>query len=349
MYFVSNVVRDAAADRSSLGSLFYHVIDAQHDIALNGTSSRCFDTPALARTHHAQPIKRYRKNFENVVVQGRDLGPRLIDRSSARSPARSLVEEVFPMLTVSRHLMAFAMLLLPSSGALAQMDGHGPDAWQVTGVAADDVLNARTGPGADYLVIGAFAPDATGLQMVTCVPFLTRQKYWELTDSQRSDLPSRWCLMQSADLRTQGWVAARFLAEDTSAAYQPAADPLITEAVSLVRHVYDLHQSAESQSAIGPLHHSVARKYFFPDAVLRLKRGDLGADPLFDAQDTEITELEVFPAPQHAMHRGMITVHASFRNFGHPDRTVFRLRIDTSLANPALRIMRIEHDGWEFP
>ncbi|HEY9038892.1 MAG TPA: hypothetical protein VIN05_08110 [Roseovarius sp.] len=253
------------------------------------------------------------------------------------------------MLTVSRYLMAFAMLLLLSSGALAQMDGHGPDAWQVTGVAANDVLNARTGPGTDYLVIDAFAPDATGLQMVTCVPFLPRQKYWELTDSQRSTLPSRWCLTQSADRRAQGWVAARFLAEDTSAAYQPAGDPLIAEAVSLVRQVYDLHQSARSQSAIGPLHPSEARNYFFQDAVKRLKRGGLGADPLFDAQDTDITELEVVPAPQRAMHRGMITVHANFRNFGHPDSAVFRLRIDTSLTDPELRIMRIEHEGWEFP
>ena len=28
-----------------------------------------------------------------------------------------------------------------ATGALAEIDGHGPDAWRVTGVAADDVLN----------------------------------------------------------------------------------------------------------------------------------------------------------------------------------------------------------------
>lgn len=28
----------------------------------------------------------------------------------------------------------------------AEIDGHGPDAWRVTGVAPDDVLNARMGP-----------------------------------------------------------------------------------------------------------------------------------------------------------------------------------------------------------
>ena len=44
--------------------------------------------------------------------------------------------------------------------ASAEIDGHGPDAWRVTGVAADDVLNARVGPGTGYPVIDSFAHDA---------------------------------------------------------------------------------------------------------------------------------------------------------------------------------------------
>jgi hypothetical protein len=252
------------------------------------------------------------------------------------------------MLKITKCLMAIAMLLLCSSISLAQMemDGHGPDAWQITGVAANDTLNVRTGPGTDRLAIGAFAHDATGLQMVTCVPFLTQETYWELTESQLARLPPRWCLMESRDGSTAGWVSANYLAEDTSG---PATDPLVAEAAALVRHVYDLSQSARSPSAIGPLHPSVAGDYFFADVVERLRRGNLGADPLFGAQDSEITELQVFPAPDRAMFRGMISVHASFRNFGHPQKAVFRLRVDTSLDDPALRIMRIEHEGWEFP
>lgn len=41
-----------------------------------------------------------------------------------------------------RHLIALVILVL--SARSAQMDGHGPDAWQVTGVAANDVQEFRT-------------------------------------------------------------------------------------------------------------------------------------------------------------------------------------------------------------
>jgi hypothetical protein len=111
--------------------------------------------------------------------------------------------------------MVIAMLLLPPSGAVAQMemDGHGPDAWQVTGVASNDTLNVRTGPGASHLAIGTFAHNATGLQMITCVPFLTQETSWNLTASQRAGLPARWCLMESRDGVTRGWVSANYLAE----------------------------------------------------------------------------------------------------------------------------------------
>jgi hypothetical protein len=152
--------------------------------------------------------------------------------------------------------------------------------------------------------------------------------------------------MESQDGVTSGWVSANYLSVDTSG---PATNPLVAEAVALVRHVYDLRQSARSTSAVEPLNPSVARDYFFADVVESLRHGNLGADPLFGAQDSEITDLQVFAAPDQAMLRGMISVHASFRNFGQPQKAVFRLRVDTSLDDPALRIMRVEHDGWEFP
>ena len=244
--------------------------------------------------------------------------------------------------------LAAALLLAAPTVALAQMDGQGPDAWRVTGVAPDDVLNARAGPGTDHLVIDAFPANATGLQMVTCVPFLTQQNYRELTELQRANLPPRWCLMESADRGTKGWVSAHYLQEDTSTSL-PDMDPLIAEGVALVREVYDLQLSASSTNARSPLDPSVARRYFFSDSVERLAQGGLGAHPLFGAQDADITELEVFPAPKRAMFRGMVSVHAKFRNFGHQQRAVFRLRVDGSHEPPALRIMRIEHEAWAFP
>jgi hypothetical protein len=42
---------------------------AQHGVALNGTSSGCFETAELAREHRAQTIERYRDSFDNVVVK----------------------------------------------------------------------------------------------------------------------------------------------------------------------------------------------------------------------------------------------------------------------------------------
>lgn len=242
------------------------------------------------------------------------------------------------------------MLLLPAFAAHAQieMDGHGPDAWQVTGVAADDTLNARAGPGTEHLVIGAFGHDSRGLQMITCVPFIPRETYWQLTESQRAGLSSRWCLMEGRSGRPMGWVSARYLGEDTSPATELVADPLIAHAVGRVRCAYEHRLAAVRQGTAGPLDPSVARDYFFPDVVARLRQGALGADPFFGAQDIQITDLAVFPAPDNAMFRGMITVHSSFRNFGQPRLAVVRLRIDTSLADPALRIMRIEHKDWAF-
>ncbi|GGD27916.1 SH3 domain-containing protein [Sinisalibacter lacisalsi] len=244
------------------------------------------------------------------------------------------------------HLfLAGLALMFPTTGT-AQMDGHGPDAWQVIGVAPDDVLNARSGPGTDHIVIGTFPPDATGLQMVTCVPYFTMAQFQALTEDQRARLPARWCLVHSRDGDTSGWVAGRYLAEDTSQAMD-SPDPLIDEAIALVRRLYASAQITQGV-ALSPLHPSAAREFFFADVVRELAEG-YGADPLFGAQDAQITGLDIRPAPGEAMFRGMITVHVDFRNFGQPQRAVVRLRVDPSLDPPAPRIMRIEHEAWAFP
>ncbi|MEQ8556693.1 MAG: hypothetical protein RIB03_00115 [Henriciella sp.] len=69
MLFMSNVIPDSAEDRSSLGSLFYYVIDEQHGVGLQGSSSQCFETKEAASEHRAVTIERYRDNFENVTVK----------------------------------------------------------------------------------------------------------------------------------------------------------------------------------------------------------------------------------------------------------------------------------------
>lgn len=112
--------------------------------------------------------------------------------------------------------MALALCaLLAGPMAQADLDGHGPDAWRVTGVAAGDQLNARMGPGTDYAVITTFAPDERGLQQVTCVPLVPQATWMQMTETQRSALPQPWCLMRSPDRARAGWVARRYLGEDT--------------------------------------------------------------------------------------------------------------------------------------
>ncbi|TNF21359.1 MAG: hypothetical protein EP318_07205 [Rhodobacteraceae bacterium] len=247
-----------------------------------------------------------------------------------------------------RWIAALALgcgLALGAPQARAEIDGHGPDAWRVTGVAADDVLNMRMGPGTGYLVIDSLAPDARGLEQITCVPLLLPAIRQRLTPAQRADLPQRWCLMRTADLGKAGWVAQRFLAEDTGPAPGPG-DPLIAEAVRLVA---DLYAAFETQRHAGenPFAPPLARAYF--QAALIPDLAGQGGEVLYDAQDFQGRITRIAPDAAQPMLRGMITINADFINFGLPGRAVFRLRADPAQPGAPVRIFRVEHDGWHFP
>lgn len=114
----------------------------------------------------------------------------------------------------ARALIAAFAVAVVASSAQAEIDGHGPDAWRVTGVSANDVLNARMGPGTSYRVIETFAHNERGMQQITCVPFYTAAHYMAMSDAQIRALPPRWCLMRNRSMSKASWVAARFLQED---------------------------------------------------------------------------------------------------------------------------------------
>lgn len=249
-----------------------------------------------------------------------------------------------------RSILSALVLCLPAA-LTAQVDGYGPDAWRVFDVAPDDRLNARSGPGTEHLVLGSFPHDATGLRMTNCVPYLPMAQFSAMTPAQRAALPPRWCLVHSRDGEISGWVSARYLAEDTGGPDDPASDPQITAALDLVQQLYDARLNARLDARTpeaDPLSQSNARDYFFADGVTQLAAGPQ-ADPLFGAQDTRITRLRIRPAPDHAMFRGMLTIHVDFHNFDQPQQAIVVLRVDPDLTPPAPRIMRIEHDGWTFP
>ncbi|QYX56443.1 hypothetical protein K1T73_15520 [Roseovarius sp. SCSIO 43702] len=263
------------------------------------------------------------------------------------------------MRNVLIGVVAALAVTLGATVVRAEIDGHGPDAWRVTGVASDDMLNMRMGPGTQYLVIDRLAPDARGLKQITCVPLLIPSIYHRLTEAQRANLPQRWCLMQTADFAKAGWVAQRFIMEDTGgtgvqpgggSAVVPEArsigDPQIDGAARLVRDLY-VAEAASTGRADYPFTRANAARYFFVGMTPEL--AGHGADLLYDAQDFQGRIIRIAPDPDQPMLRGMITVNVDFTNFGRPDRAVFRLRPDPQQPSAPVRIFRIEHDQWSFP
>lgn len=252
-----------------------------------------------------------------------------------------------PLRRATRGLRVVAFVVLLAAPATAWAEADGPDAWRVVNVAPDDTLNARMGPGTDYRVLGRFAHDARGLRQVTCVPLVPPGVWFEMTEAERAALPPRWCLMRSADDSLEGWVSQAYIAEDGGEAALPAAAETPDVAIAaerLVRRLYDEHLDALSGDVVGPLHPKRARAFFTMPIAEAIARDGLQADPLFDAQDTDITDLRVALDPDEPMLRGMITVVAQFRNFGQPRRAVVRLRAEG--GEP--RIFAIEHEGWRF-
>ena len=63
-----------------------------------------------------------------------------------------------------RFLGIFFAVLIACSG-LVRADGHIPGLFKVTGVASDDTLNVRRGPGTGYEILGAFPPDRRDIEI----------------------------------------------------------------------------------------------------------------------------------------------------------------------------------------
>ncbi len=272
-----------------------------------------------------------------------------------------------PIITLGLNLLPLA--------AQAEIDGHGPDAWRVTGVASDDVLNARMGPGTNYPVIETFAHNERGLEEITCVPFYTMAHFSAMTEAEREGLTPRWCLMRSADLAKAGWVAQRYLIADfdddvlfgdegghdqpgkvmdvmkirpapTAGTQTWSSDDLVDYARGLVETLYEYDDPALGQSPLDP---GVRNVFFSNDFVAALQAHPPGADLLFGAQDFEGSISKPVPDPEQPMFRGMITINVEVENFGQTHTAVFRLRGDTTRPEAPLRIFRIEHDGWSYP
>lgn len=304
-------------------------------------------TPAAQAARRRTAVPAY-SNKRGAAGLNRVLVVRLQDSMGkiTVTSMRKLFDVAIAVLTIG---------LLPCA-VHAEIDGHGPDAWRVTGVAADDVLNARMGPGTSYPVIETFAPDARNLEEITCVPFFTMAHFLTMTQAEIDALPPRWCLMRSADMGKAGWVAQRYLiAEGYELVDAPASgsdempgDQMIFQAQELVRALYESARLARMGSP-EPLDPANAGNFFSTEFVTSMQASTLQADPIYGAQDFQGSVSVPRPDSEQPMYRGMITINVDIINFGRAHTAVFRLRADPSQPGAPLRIFRIEHDGWSFP
>lgn len=108
--------------------------------------------------------------------------------------------------------LAAAALTLASGAACAEADG--PDFYEVTGVAANDVLSIRTEPDSRAAKIGEIPPDGTCVRNLGCRGGLTFREFSELSPTERAKRLKqhpRWCKVEYQG--ATGWVAGRFLRE----------------------------------------------------------------------------------------------------------------------------------------
>lgn len=98
----------------------------------------------------------------------------------------------------------------------------GRDVMQVTSVAANDVLNVRSGPGTGYRVVGALG-NGDRVRNLGC----------------QSEGRSRWCEIEMmTDMRERGWVNSRYLTAGMASnppSWPPQASPQGTTSTERVR------------------------------------------------------------------------------------------------------------------
>lgn len=91
---------------------------------------------------------------------------------------------------------AIFALCIAASPALATQEYILPTLFDVTGVAAGDVLNIRAAPDASAAIIGALAPEATGIEVVE-----QRGNWGRVNTSEQSG----WVSMRFLNYRTDVW------------------------------------------------------------------------------------------------------------------------------------------------
>jgi hypothetical protein len=120
-----------------------------------------------------------------------------------------------------RQLMVIAAVAVLCCGgdpiAAAQEEIQAsPSFWAVTGVGRNDVLHLRDVPSADSKSLASIPFNARGLKNFGCrrgeLPF---DQWARMSEAQRRAANTKWCRVEFQGI--EGWVAGRFLREDTTA------------------------------------------------------------------------------------------------------------------------------------
>lgn len=125
----------------------------------------------------------------------------------------------------SRRSLVVAALLAATFVVPAHATADGPDHYRVRGVAPGSAVNLRAEPSAAAPRLARIPANATCLRNLGCRGGLTFEEFTTLSDVEkrkRAEENPRWCKVEYRG--TVGWVAGRYLAEDScTATAAPAA------------------------------------------------------------------------------------------------------------------------------
>ena len=120
----------------------------------------------------------------------------------------------YPPYKISILGLALAALMVyPDS---SQADAEGPDHYRVTKVAKGDFLNMHSAAGSHAPKVGKIPPEGKCIRNLGCKGGLSFQEFTQLSQGERKrrlKKNPRWCKVEYQGIT--GWVAGRYLAEDS--------------------------------------------------------------------------------------------------------------------------------------
>ena len=117
-----------------------------------------------------------------------------------------------------KTILKQTLTLLIIATGLALADADGPDYFKVNGVASNDVLNMRSKANPASKKVGEIPPGANCVKNLGCKGGLTMSEFTDLSKEEQAVIlrkRPRWCHVEYRGI--QGWVSARYLAEESCA------------------------------------------------------------------------------------------------------------------------------------